>query len=266
MLEHPTIDTMKELGLRAMAREYESQLETPAPYRDMLFEERLGLLLDVQVSDRKHRKLKRLSRAAGLAEPDACIEDIEYIADRKLDKKLIQTFATCAYIRENHHIILHGATGCGKTYVACALGDAACRKYLKVHYVLLSDLLNEIAVSKSIGTYKEVKKAYAAYDLLILDEWLMRPLNADASYDLLELVDACSKKGSLIICSQFDPEDWYDRIDIERDSDEGSTVADGVIDRIVHNKYDVFIEGKESMRKRHGFCYTSESGVIGHVE
>lgn len=118
-------------------------------------------------------------------------------------------------------------------------------------------LLNEYAVAKSLNTQNKVKKAYARFDLLIIDEWLLRPLPESEAYDLLELIDACSRKGALILCTQYDVDDWYYRIDCDRAEDEGSAVAEGILDRIINNKYSIEVKGRISMRKRHAF---SEEG------
>ena len=141
-----------------------------------------------------------------------------------------------------------------------ALGVAACRQLYKVRYVRMPDLMNEYAVAKSLNTQNKVKKAYARFDLLIIDEWLLRPLPESEAYDLLELIDACSQKGALILCTQYDVDDWYYRIDCDRTQDEGSAVAEGILDRIINNKYSIEVKGRISMRKRHAFS-DEESGV-----
>ena len=123
----------------------------------------------------------------------------------------------------------------------------------KVRYVRMPDLLNEYAVAKSLNAQNKVKKAYARFDLLIIDEWLLRPLPESDAYDLLELIDACSRKGALILCTQYDVDDWYYRIDCDRAEDEGSAVAEGILDRIINNKYSIEVKGRISMRKRHAF-------------
>lgn len=244
-----------------MARELESQLEDPQHYKSLSFEDRLSLLVDAEQTSRRKNTIKKRITDAKFSEGTASIEAIEYHEDRELDKGLITRLATCAYIRENHHVVLRGATGAGKSYIANALGVAACRKLYKVRYVTLSDLLNEYAVAKALNTQKKVKTAYAKFDLLIIDEWLMRPLPESESYDLLEIIEACSKKGALILCTQYDTDEWYFRIDCDRAEDEDSAVAEGVLDRIIHNKYAIEVKGRISMRKRHAFAESEESGV-----
>ncbi len=261
MINQETIKTLRVLRLPGMARELESQLENPQYYRELSFEERISLLVDAESAARRTNTINRRIKDARLSESTASIEAIEYYEDRELDKGLILRLATCSFIRENHHVILKGATGAGKSYIANALGIAACRKLYKVRYVRLPDLLTEFAVAKTLNTTNKVKTAYAKFDLLIIDEWLMRPLDESEAYDLLEIIEVCSKKGSIIVCTQYDTDDWYYRIDCNRSEDEESAVAEGILDRLIHNKYSIHVKGRISMRKRHAFFGSSESEV-----
>lgn len=261
MINLETVRQLRDLRLPGMAMELESQLENPAQYKALSFEDRLGLMVNAESISRRKNTVKRRISAAKFSEGTACIEAIEYHEDRELDKGLITKLATCAYIDENHHVVLKGATGAGKSYIANALGIAACRKLYKVRYTRLTDLLNEYAVAKALCTQNKVKLAYAKFDLLIIDEWLLRPLPETEAYDLLEIIDACSKKGALILCTQYDTDDWYYRIDCDRAEDEDSAVAEGILDRIINNKYSIDVKGRISMRKRHGFASTEESEV-----
>ena len=257
MINLETVKALRALRLPGMARELESQLEEPQRYKDLSFEDRLTLLVDSESVSRRKNTISRRIREAKFSESTACIEAIEYHEDRKLNRSLITKLATCAYIQENHHVILKGATGAGKSYIANALGVAACRKLYKVRYVSLPDLLNEYAVAKALNEQKKVKLAYSKFDLLIIDEWLLRPLPESESYDLLELIEACSKKGAIILCTQYDIDDWYFRIDCDReitDEDDTSAVAEGILDRLIHNKYMIEVKGRISMRKRHAFA------------
>lgn len=259
MIDLATVKQLRELRLPGMAKELESQLEEPQRYKDLSFDARVALMVDAESTSRKKNTIHRLITRAKFSESTASIEAIEYHEDRKLDKALINKLATCAYINENHHVVLKGATGAGKSYIANALGVAACKKLYKVRYVRLPDLLNEFAVSKTLGTQNKVKLAYSKFDLLIIDEWLLRPLPESDAYDLLEIIEACSHKGALILCTQYDTDDWYFRIDCDRAEDENSAVAEGILDRIVHNKYTIDVKGNISMRKRHAFA-SSEGG------
>ena len=166
-------------------------------------------------------------------------------------------FATCQYIDEGHHIILKGASGNGKTYIACALGNAACRRFKKVQYIRMPELLDELSIARSGGTLKKVLESYKKKDLLILDEWLIRPLSPQESYDMLEIVEARCHK-STIFCTQYESEGWYTRIDPNPESD--SPVSEAIMDRIIHNAYEVLVDGRVSMRERKGLKATREGG------
>lgn len=244
MLTNATADKLREMKLGCMAAQFKEQLTNP-DIAALSFEERFGLIVDAEYAIRKSNRLVRLIKSAGFAYPSACLEDIEYHTDRGLDKTLILRLGTCAYVKEHHNVILLGATGSGKTYLANALGTTACRNFMTVKYVRLPELLAELAIARAEGNYRKVFKQYRAVSLLILDEWLLYPLKDAEARDLLEIAEARYKKGSTIFCSQFEVEGWHQKLgDV--------TMADAICDRIVHDSYTIVVKGDDSMRKRKG--------------
>lgn len=246
MTNQTTINKLIEMRLTAMADAYRIQIKENS-LGDLSFEERLGLLVDIEYTSRKNNRLKRLIRNANFDQSYACIADINYSAGRKLDKALIDRLATCAYISDKHNIIIMGASGAGKSYLACAFGMEACKQYYTVKYARLPELLTDLAVARGEGVYKKVLSQYRKVDLLILDEWMLVSLTETESRDLLELIHARHKRASTIFCSQFSPAGWHSKIG-------EATLADAILDRIVHDSYTIEIgDGSDrSMREVYG--------------
>lgn len=187
MIRQSTIDKLHAMRLSTMADAFQDQCRTPE-FRNLSFEERFGMLVDREWDKRRSSKMNRIIKTADFRYPNACMEDIEYHMDRNLDRDQLTELSTCNYIHEDHHIILKGASGSGKTYLACALGMAACRDFLRVKYIRLPDLLNEVAIAQGEGTYRELKKHYQKFDLLILDDFLLTPLTTEQAVWLLSLI------------------------------------------------------------------------------
>lgn len=244
MLDQMTLNKLHEMRLSAMAEAFRDQIQDNALV-EMSFEERFGLIVDIEWARRKNNRLSKLIRSAGFSDNNACIENVEYAADRKLDKTQIATLATCNYIQEKHNIVILGAAGAGKSYLGCAFGVAACRNFLRTRYIRLPELFNDLLVARGEGAYKQLIKEYKKIALLVLDEWLLTPLSSVEARDLLEIVEARHKRASTIFISQFAPQGWHSKIGEE-------TLADAIVDRIVHDSHVIQIEGKDSMRKKKG--------------
>jgi len=254
MINQSTISKLHEMHLNAMAETFSNQLRDPE-FNNLSFEERFGLLVDAEWAKRKNNKLQRIIIQAKLKFTQACIEDIEYHADRKLNKSEITRLSTCNYICENRNIIIIGASGNGKSWLGCAFGIAACRNYYPVKYIRLPELLDELAVARGEGVFKKTIKQYKKVKLLILDEWLLTPLKDQEARDLLEIVEARYTNSSTIYCSQFRTGGWHEKIGQE-------TLADAILDRIIHDSYKIFIDGKMPMRERNGINNGSNKSKI----
>ena len=243
MMSDNTTAKLNEMKLSSMSKAFRSQL-TDISFNDMAFEERFGLIVDAEWAARKSNRLNRLIRNAGYDFPNACMEDIEYHPDRKLDKAQITRLASCNYINEHHNVIIMGATGNGKTYISNAFGITANRNFYTVKFIRLPDLLLELAVARNEGRYAKAVKQYKQARLLIIDEWLLFPISDTDARDALDIINARHKKASTIFCTQFATDGWHEKIN-------DPIVADAICDRIVHDSYKIIIHG-DGMRKRKG--------------
>lgn len=242
MLNNETLNKLRYMRLTGMVDAYRQQASQP-DYREMGFEDRLGLMVDWEFNKRQHSRLQRLIRLARFENPSACVEDIDYSDDRHLDRNTILELASCNYIPHGHNIIIVGPTGAGKSYLAQALGQSACRRLLPTRYVHLPDLLDEfkIAKSKSLEAYNNLRKQYVKYDLLIIDEWLLFPITEDDTQMLLSLVGRRHNHRATIVASQYEPAEWLDQIPIP-------VAAEAITDRLSAQAYTIVLRGNKSMR------------------
>ncbi len=242
MLNQSTIDKLIAMRLSAMAGGLRSQQSDPK-MQELPFEDRFAMLVDIEFSSRKSNKLKRLIHNAGFDQPQASIMDIDYQSGRKLNRELILRLASCGYITDHRNLFITGATGSGKTYMACAFGMEACKQEYTTKYVRLPDLLIDLAAAKTNDRYRKVLKQYTTPTLLIIDEWLLlKPTEAEQK-DILELLHHRRRKTSTIFCSQYHQDGWYEQL-----GGEASPLADAILDRIVHDAYKIKIESSDPTR------------------
>jgi DNA replication protein DnaC len=240
MLKHPTLDKLHALKLTGMAAALADQSATP-DIQELSFEERLGLLVDREMTERDNRRMTSRLRRARLRH-NAILEDLDYRHSRGLDKGLVQSLAGCQWVKEHLNLLITGPTGVGKTWLACALAHKACREGYTAQYVRLTRLLRELTIAKGDGQYSKLLTNLAKVDVLILDDWGLMKLSAENRRDLLEVLEDRHGRRSTIATSQLPIEEWHGVIG-------DATLADAILDRLVHNAYKINLRG-ESMRKR----------------
>jgi len=243
MLNHPTLELLKELKLDGMA---EAFVELLAQDRaaDLSHEEWLGLLCDREIAHRSTKRFNTRLRGAGLRHVGASIEDVDYRASRKLDKALFQQLGTCNWIRDHRNVLITGPCGVGKSWLGCALGQNACRHGYTVLYKRVPRLFAELELAHGDGRFPRLFRTLVKADLLILDDWGPDRLNAGQRRDLMEIVEDRHATGSTMITSQLPVNTWHDVID-------EPTFADAILDRLIHNAYRIDLDGP-SMRKSKG--------------
>jgi DNA replication protein DnaC len=240
MLTHPTLDMLSELGLHGMAKGFQD-LDAQPEARALEHGEWLALLLEHEATLRRQKRFETRARAARLRH-DAQVEDTDFRAARGLDRGLFLKLAGCDWIRQRHGLLLTGPAGVGKSWLACALGQKACREDFSVAYHRAPRLFAALDLARGDGRYARVLKALARTDLLILDDWGPEKLNDDQRRDLLEIVEDRYERRSIIVTSQVPVDRWYEIIG-------NPTIADAILDRLVHNTYRIELTG-ESMRKQ----------------
>ncbi|EJG1885645.1 IS21-like element helper ATPase IstB [Vibrio parahaemolyticus] len=231
---------LTQLKLSGIKSALEHQNELPSTYQEMSFEERLSLLLDEELTQRENKRIARLLKQAHFR-LHAELEELDYRSGRGLEKSVIRNLPSGQWLSRKQNILLTGATGCGKTYLACALGRHLCRQGHSVYYFRLKNLLEECYQSHADGSYPKLLGKLAKSALLIIDDWGLEPLAADQRSDLLEIIDQHYQKGSILLISQLPIEEWHRMIG-------DATHADAILDRLVHGSIKVNLAG-ESMRK-----------------
>jgi DNA replication protein DnaC len=248
MLTHPTLDQLQDLRLTAMLDAYREQCDN-ADYDSLSFDERFALLVDRQHIERHNRRLATRLRNARLRHT-ATLEDIDYRHPRGLDKRLILSLADGNWIRQRHNCAITGATGTGKTYIACALGHKACRQGFTVLYHRAPRLFQDLALAKADGRYPKLMKTLAKVDLLILDDWATAVLTDEQRRDLFEIIEDRYQCRATLIAAQLPIEHWHKAIG-------DPTMADAILDRLVHNAHKITLNG-DSMRKKNTLNPTND--------
>lgn len=242
-MKDDTLKKLKAMRLPAFAEAYQMQNDREPEYQSMSFHERLMLLVDAEYDSRHNNNIKRLVKNAGFSEPSAFLGNIDYLPDRHLDRGLLESLADNDYIQKGLDVILIGATGSGKSFIANALGINACQSGCKTRYVRLPELFSELEAARIQGQYQKVMRQFQKLSLMILDEFLLIPSSDQEQRDLLELMEYRCGHASTIFCSQFMPEGWHGRLG-------GSALADSILDRIIPSAYMMRIDGDVSMRQR----------------
>jgi DNA replication protein DnaC len=241
MLTQPLLEKLSQLKLSAFRTAFEDQLQN-RQYAELSFEERLGLLVDIEITRRTNNRLRRLIISAHFP-LQATLEDLDLSAGRGLKRAQVLELAQGDWVRRHLNVLVLGATGTGKTYLSCALGRAACEAEFNVRYVRTSRLLQSLELAQADGSYPQLLRSLARTNLLIFDDWLRDPLSRSQAKDLLEILDDRYGRSATLVATQVPVSEWHARIP-------DPTLADSVLDRLIHNAYRLELKG-DSMRKVH---------------
>lgn len=244
MLVQQTLDKLDAIGLHAMATALREQLEQAPQYQELSFEDRLGLLVDREADWRDSRRLATRLKAARLRHP-ATVEDIDFRAPRGLDRSVILSLANGSWVTHHHNVLLTGATGCGKSFLACALAQAAIRHGHTALYVRTPRLLDDLAVGRGDGRYQRLLAQLQRVSLLVLDDFLLTPASVEQCRDLLEVVEDRAQLRSTLIASQLPVDAWHGAM-------AAPTLAEAVLDRLLHQAHRITLSGGSLRRREPG--------------
>jgi DNA replication protein DnaC len=242
MLREPTIEKLHSMRLRIFANAWLEQDSSPDALA-LSFDERLALLVDAEMLARENARLSKNLRDAKLRIADACIEGVDCARERELDKAVVRQLATCRWVAEHQTVIVTGATGTGKSYLACALANQACRKGSRVLYRRVPRLFDELRLARADGTHQKLLARFARTDVLVLDDFAISPLTEDARRDLLEILEDRYGLRATVITSQLKHERWHDFL-------ADPTVADAICDRVIHGAHKIALAGPSRRKPR----------------
>lgn len=241
MLTQPLLEKLSALKLSGFRSALEEQYANPQ-YAELSFEVRLGLLVDVETTRRKNSRLQRRIKAAHFP-LQATLQDLDLSPSRGIKRAQVLELAQADWVQRHLNTLVLGATGAGKTFLACALGRTACEAEFNVHYLRTSRLLQSLALAQADGSYPQLLRSFARFHLLILDDWLRDPLSRSQAKDLLEIIDDRYGRSATLVVTQVPVTSWHERIP-------DPTLSDAVLDRLIHNAYRLELLG-DSMRKTH---------------
>ena len=250
MLTQPTIEKLNSMKLTAMARAFADQMQCP-DMAQLCFEERFGLIVDYQITDLENRRMQNRLKNAKLR-LSASIEDLDFRQGRGVDRSQVMALAGNQWVKSHHNILVTGPTGAGKSYLACALARKACRDGHSVLYQRVPRLLQEIAVSRLDGRYNKIIAPLTKCEVLILDDMLISPLTREEQRELLEIVEERYDRKATVITSQLPVRAWHDAM-------QDPTLADAILDRLVHNAYKLELKGESMRRKRSSLDQKTET-------
>lgn len=242
MLNEPTLEKLRTMRLDGMATSWLEQQKDTGTTK-LGFDERFGLLVEGEWAFRENRRLERALREAKLKLSQACVEDIDYPAKRELDKAVVRQLASCRWVQEHQAILITGATGTGKTYIACALAQQACRKGFRAIYRRASRLFDELRIARADGTYARQLTRIARVDVLVIDDFAISPVKDDERRDLLEVLEDRHGTRSTIVTSQLAPAEWHDYL-------ADPTLADAICDRILHHAHRLVLQGPSRRKEK----------------